>query len=1226
MLSRLGRLVPLLAGAVALLIIACDDPSRPPTTGSITPVVVWLPQHGDQDAGSSALDAGREPSPAEILDPAPYGRLAPREEPAATFAATAQAATYPAYQALAGQGQAFSGVRVRVQSGSTIRTQDLTPSGNGWTGTISNLPVGTYTVFVEGMVGDLIDHYAVRTGVVVAAGSNTGVTVEGTSFRPGTVTPPSPTSAMQVTLGFSQVPNAEGYQARWSKNSDATGKPWVDVQPPTATIAVSDTGTWYAQVRATRADLSVESRPTDPVSFEILGDQIPTQLGADSLGFGQDASGTRQQINIAPADDVDWFGIVSCQADSVHAQVRIAGLTPPSNLIPILQIRSADTLTVLAADTAAAGQDAEVHLRLPVDGRHELRVAGNAGSTGHYELALVVVNRPNNTGSACASGTVTTITVEQPATLTSIGATQQLHAVARNATDDEIPGKTFTWSSADTTIAVVDPATGVVTAVRNGAVQITASTDGVNGHATVTVAQVPTAVTISPPEATLAGVGASVQLTATAHDSGGTAVTGITFTWTTSDETIAQVSDAGLVTAQGQGAVTISASAAGVVGDASITVQIPASIRVLPGGAGVSGIGNTVTFDLQALDEVGQPIADYPLTAAWSTLNPHVATIDPASGVASAVRNGQVVVRAETEELGVGHAVLTVSVTPASVPNVFAAVPTPVTGGSVYGIWGAHPDRVIASTAFLTADTILAWDGTSWSVDRNATGFGFTWNTWGFGENDIYVTGRDGGFAGRLQHFNGTSWTPLENPAAGLIRDIWGPAPDDIYIVGDFNGIHRRREGDWSTVNAPGVFLGGIWGSSANDIWAVGSSGTVRRYDGETWTGTTNTEGVATMLWAVWGSSSSDVWIVGDGGWVLHWNGTAYDMVQQLDPTVEFAWVWGTGPDNVYALGGSRLYHYDGVSWKRAGGVVDNPLRSGWGTADGDIWIGVAIQGLGVFRGHYDGSVVATPSATSVRVGSTVEISAEAFDGFSDPLPGAAIIRYSLDPAIATVNQSGLVTGLAEGEARIVSQALGGAADTSFVTVVPSITVGETEPLASTVSWSADSVLATGITLTEQTEVTHLGMLARDAAGSARLALYTDSGNLPAAFIAQSNPFTIGSAGTYETAIEGGPVTLDPGVYWIAHHYNASTPSWFQMSAGNPGRRVCHGARDFTLGFPNPFGTPTCDQEPERINYYLRGWQFFPSLSEAVSVTIFEEESAMIGEASYNDENGLRLR
>ena len=81
-------------------------------------------------------------------------------------------------------------------------------------------------------------------------------------------------------------------------------------------------------------------------------------------------------------------------------------------------------------------------------------------------------------------------------------------------------------------------------------------------------------VVIAPPADTLA-VGAQLQLVAAAHNSSGATVAGRMFTWSSSNDAIASVSNAGLVTARAPGSVVIAANTNNVVGTANILVTGP---------------------------------------------------------------------------------------------------------------------------------------------------------------------------------------------------------------------------------------------------------------------------------------------------------------------------------------------------------------------------------------------------------------------------------------------------------------------------------------------------------------------------------------------------------------------------------------------------------------------------------------------------------------------------
>ena len=84
----------------------------------------------------------------------------------------------------------------------------------------------------------------------------------------------------------------------------------------------------------------------------------------------------------------------------------------------------------------------------------------------------------------------------------------------------------------------------------------------------------PVAVVVNPPNDTL-HVGERVQLVATAHNSSGLPVANSAFFWTSSNDAVASVNEAGLVTANASGTVTIAARTGTIVGTARVVVLGP---------------------------------------------------------------------------------------------------------------------------------------------------------------------------------------------------------------------------------------------------------------------------------------------------------------------------------------------------------------------------------------------------------------------------------------------------------------------------------------------------------------------------------------------------------------------------------------------------------------------------------------------------------------------------
>jgi len=80
-------------------------------------------------------------------------------------------------------------------------------------------------------------------------------------------------------------------------------------------------------------------------------------------------------------------------------------------------------------------------------------------------------------------------------------------------------------------------------------------------------------------------------------------------------------------------------------------------------------------------------------------------------------------------------------------------------------------------------------------------------------------------------------------------------------------------------------------------------------------------------------------------------------------------------------------------------------------------------------------TVAVAPTTGTVQVGATTALTATALDAADAPIAGVALTWTSSDDAIATVTASGVVTGVAAGEATITAAAANGVAGTATVTV-----------------------------------------------------------------------------------------------------------------------------------------------------------------------------------------------
>jgi outer membrane protein OmpA-like peptidoglycan-associated protein len=258
---------------------------------------------------------------------------------------------------------------------------------------------------------------------------------------------------------------------------------------------------------------------------------------------------------------------------------------------------------------------------------------------------------------------VTTVQVTPAvATLTSLHQTQQLAAAAMDQHGGPMSGQVFGWRSSNPAVATVSQ-TGTVTAVGEGSATISATAAAVSGNATVTVAQAAATVAVSPATASLTSLGATQQMEASARDANDNAFPGATFSWTSSDPSVASVAASGLVTAVGNGTAQITATSGGHNAVATVTVaQATSAVAVTPATASFTAAGATAQLTAQATDGSGNAIAGKTFT--WSSDAPSVATVSE-TGLVTAVANGMAHITATADDKS-GSAAVTV--TPVALP------------------------------------------------------------------------------------------------------------------------------------------------------------------------------------------------------------------------------------------------------------------------------------------------------------------------------------------------------------------------------------------------------------------------------------------------------------------------------------------------------------------------------------------------------------------------------
>ena len=295
------------------------------------------------------------------------------------------------------------------------------------------------------------------------------------------------------------------------------------------------------------------------------------------------------------------------------------------------------------ANGAASGQTTVIAKSGTVQGTASLTVSSSGGG-----------------GGGGSSPTLISVTVSAAASSIPVNTAQQFTATGSydNGSSADITAL-VTWNSSLPTSATISP-TGSATAVAAGTTTISATLSGITGSMIFTVtAPALTGILISPDDLTL-GIGINQQYVATAIYSDGSVedlASGVT--WSSSTTSTASIDASGLASTAGAGQTTLTATV-GSFSDTTTLTVVPAnlmSISVSP-NPGTLAVGTTQPF--MAVGTFDDGSTQLLTSVTWTSSQPGVATVDAATGVATAVGAGTTNVSATSGSVS-GSAQLTVT-------------------------------------------------------------------------------------------------------------------------------------------------------------------------------------------------------------------------------------------------------------------------------------------------------------------------------------------------------------------------------------------------------------------------------------------------------------------------------------------------------------------------------------------------------------------------------------
>src|SRR5207249_1116245 len=438
----------------------------------------------------------------------------------------------------------------------------------------------TATVTVAGCVAPVAAVTVSPAAPTVQVGQTAQLTAtprdaNGTPLSGRAVTWASNNTAVATVSGSGLVSGAGAGSATITATSEGqSGTAVITVTAPTGQLAIGDsvqatTSTWVRNIAQPPADPATGTPPsvigTQPAGARGVVDSGPV-LNTTPGGDGA----IRYHVLFAAAPS-GWV-----VQDYLAKIVPTVPVTPSSGTVAIGQ-----TVQLTATPRDASGN--------PLTGRVITWQSSNsaiASVNGSGLVSGVAAGGPvtmtatsegqSGTASITVSGVpVASVTVSPASASVPVGQTQQLTATLKDANGNVLTGRPVAWASNNTPVATVT-GTGLVTGKVAGSATITATSEGQNGTAAITVTPIPVAsVTVAPATAGVA-VGSTVQLTATPKDANGNPLTGRVVTWQSSNSAIASVNGSGLVSGVASGGpVTITATSEGRSGTSAITVTPP---------------------------------------------------------------------------------------------------------------------------------------------------------------------------------------------------------------------------------------------------------------------------------------------------------------------------------------------------------------------------------------------------------------------------------------------------------------------------------------------------------------------------------------------------------------------------------------------------------------------------------------------------------------------------
>ncbi|PYO76462.1 MAG: hypothetical protein DMD63_14435 [Gemmatimonadetes bacterium] len=306
--------------------------------------------------------------------------------------------------------------------------------------------------------------------------------------------------------------------------------------------------------------------------------------------------------------------VTACSSNGTSVEVQRIPVAAVSVSLPSPSLVEGQRVRALATARDAAGATLPNRPITWQSSSSAIASVTDSGDVSALSPGSVTISATSEGQSGSASLSVTavppvpvaSVSVALAASSRNPGQTTQATATTRDANNNVLTGRSITWSSSNTGVATVSPS-GLVSALAVGTAQISATSEGQTGSATLTVVA-PLPVPVASVSVTLGSSslnpGLTTQATATTRDANNNILTGRAIVWGSSNQLVATVSTSGLVTAVAVGTAQITATSESQSGSAGLSV-VAVPPPPPPGSVEPAGMTPITERPFSALNEAG---------------------------------------------------------------------------------------------------------------------------------------------------------------------------------------------------------------------------------------------------------------------------------------------------------------------------------------------------------------------------------------------------------------------------------------------------------------------------------------------------------------------------------------------------------------------------------------------------------------------------------------------